>query len=219
MSGQGDRYNIFPSRMAQTAMKSRLKGAQTGHRLLKRKSDALTVRFRGILRQIIQAKQTMGEVMKEANFSLASVKFTTAANINSIVLQNVTKAQRKVKTDKENVAGVQLPVFKLTGLAGGGQQIDRLKKNYSKAVDLLVELASLQTSFITLDDIIKATNRRVNAIEFGKLKTLINTCFSFILKIKWLERNNHKKVGERTNQEPIAQNGGGEEIGDGSNTC
>lgn len=47
----------------------------------------------------------MGEVMKEANFSLASVKFTTAANINSLVLQNVTKAQRKVKTDKENVAG------------------------------------------------------------------------------------------------------------------
>ncbi|VDP28750.1 unnamed protein product [Schistosoma mattheei] len=103
----------------------------------------------------------MGEVMKEANFSLASVKFTTAANINSLVLQNVTKAQRKVKTDKENVAA-----YELTGLAGGGQQIDRLKKNYSKAVDLLVDLASLQTSFITLDDIIKATNRRVNAIEF-----------------------------------------------------
>lgn len=48
----------------------------------------------------------MGEVMKEANFSLASVKFTTAANISSIVLQNVTKAQRKVKSNKDNVAGL-----------------------------------------------------------------------------------------------------------------
>ena len=39
-----------------------------------------------------------------------------------------------------------------------------VKKNYQKAVELLVELASLQTSFITLDEVIKITNRRVNAI-------------------------------------------------------
>lgn len=175
MSGTGDRLNIFPSRMAMTAMKGRMKGAQTGHRLLKKKADALTLRFRTILKKIIEAKQTMGDVMKEATFSLASVKFTTGANINSLVLQHVTKAQRKVKTGKDNVAGVNLPIFKictegtdtyeLTGLSGGGQQIDRLKKNYIKAVELLIELASLQTSFVTLDGVIKATNRRVNAIE------------------------------------------------------
>lgn len=45
---------IYEIVRAQTAMKGRLKGAQKGHRLLKRKADALTVRFRGILRQIIE---------------------------------------------------------------------------------------------------------------------------------------------------------------------
>lgn len=93
-----------------------MKGAQKGHSLLKKKADALTIRFRSILKKIIEAKQTMGEVMKEAMFSLASVKFTTAANINSLVLQNVTKAQRKVKTAKENVAGSFVFVFTLTSL-------------------------------------------------------------------------------------------------------
>jgi V-type H+-transporting ATPase subunit D len=173
MSGK-DRINVFPSRMAMAVMKARLKGAQKGHSLLKKKSDALTVRFRQILKKIIETKVLMGDYMKEAAFSLAEAKFTMG-DFNHLVLQNVNKAQLKVKSKKDNVAGVSLPIFEsyqdgadsyeYTGLARGGQQVDRLKKNYAKAVELLVQLASLQTSFVTLDEVIKITNRRVNAIE------------------------------------------------------
>jgi hypothetical protein len=39
---------------ALTNMKLRLKGAQKGHSLLKKKADALTLRFRAILKKIIE---------------------------------------------------------------------------------------------------------------------------------------------------------------------
>ena len=95
MSGGKDRIAIFPSRMAMTIMKARLKGAQKGHSLLKKKADALTLRFRQILKKIIETKSLMGQVMKEASFSLAEAKFATG-DFNHMVLQNVNKAQIKV---------------------------------------------------------------------------------------------------------------------------
>lgn len=48
--------------------------------------------------------------MKESAFSLAEAKFATG-DFNQVVLQNVTKAQIKIRTKKDNVAGVTLPVF------------------------------------------------------------------------------------------------------------
>ncbi|KAF7278420.1 V-type proton ATPase subunit D [Rhynchophorus ferrugineus] len=192
-----DRLPIFPSRGAQMLMKGRLKGAQKGHSLLKKKADALQMRFRMILSKIIETKTLMGDVMKEAAFSLAEAKFTTG-DINQVILQNVTKAQLKIRTKKDNVAGVTLPVFEwyqdgtdnyeLAGLAKGGQQLAKLKKNYQSAIKLLVELASLQTSFVTLDDVIKITNRRVNAIEHVIIPKIENTLAYIISELDEIER-------------------------------
>jgi len=209
MSGN-DRIAIFPSRGAQTLMKGRLKGATTGHRLLKKKADALQLKFRSILKKIIDTKQIMGEIMKEASFSLAEAKFAGGGDFNQAVLQNVNKAQIKIKTKNDNVAGVNLPVFEsyqdgadsyeLAGLAKGGQQLKRLKANYQKAINLLVELASLQTSFITLDEVIKTTNRRVNAIEHVIIPRIERTLAYIISELDELEREEFyrlKKVQDK----------------------
>eukprot|EP01099_Mayorella_cantabrigiensis_P002375 TRINITY_DN2045_c0_g1_i2.p1 TRINITY_DN2045_c0_g1~~TRINITY_DN2045_c0_g1_i2.p1 ORF type:complete len:252 (+),score=95.75 TRINITY_DN2045_c0_g1_i2:173-928(+) len=188
MAQQG-RLNIFPTRMALTGMKSRLTAATKGHSLLKKKSDALTVRFRGILFQIVDKKEKMGEQMKEASFSLASVKFV-AGDISATVLENASSATLRLTVETDNVAGVLIPNFKpytdnsstqeLTGLAKGGQQISKSREVYLKTLMSLVELASLQTAFLTLDEVIKITNRRVNAIEHV-IKPKIERTIAYII--------------------------------------
>ena len=47
--------------------------------------------------------------------------------------------------------------FNLSGLGRGGQQVLRAKEVYAKAVETLVELASLQTAFAILDEVISFT--------------------------------------------------------------
>merc|ERR1712176_1416729 len=50
--------------------------------------------------------------------------------------------------------------------AHGGAVINACRETYVKAVTQLIKLASLQTAFKTLDEEIKMTSRRVNALEY-----------------------------------------------------
>lgn len=205
-----EKIPVFPSRMASTTLRNQLVGAQMGLNLLKKKSDALNLHFRKIVQKIMQKKETMGDVIRDANFSLTHVKFASPSNIMAHVMQNVTKAQVKVKVSYTNIAGVNLPEFsmfyegsdnyELTGLSGGGQQIDKLKKTYRKTIELLVEIASLQSSFFILDAVIKTTNRRVNAIDHVIIPRIERTIAFVIQELDEREREEFyrlKKVQDR----------------------
>mmetsp|Transcript_103464 Transcript_103464/g.144129 ORF Transcript_103464/g.144129 Transcript_103464/m.144129 type:complete len:255 (-) Transcript_103464:66-830(-) len=170
------RINIFPSRMAQTLMKVRLKSAKKGHSLLKKKADALQMRFRKILKEIVEVRtEVMTAALPDALFALAQANFAAGAEFGALVRENITTARMRVRADTDNIAGVKLPTFEpvvgtadaneLTGLGKGGQAIQDCKKQWEQTVKVLIHLGSLQTSFRTLDEVIKTTKRRVNAIE------------------------------------------------------
>lgn len=124
-----------------------------------------------ITKRIDEAKRKMGRVMQIAAFSLAEVTYAVGGDIGYQVQESAKSARFRIRTKQDNVSGVLLPAFEsyltegnndfgLTGLGKGGQQVQRARETYARAVEALVELASLQTAFVILDEVIKVVNRR-----------------------------------------------------------
>lgn len=250
--------------MALNMVKVRQKSAQKGHSLLKRKSDALTVRFRQILGKIRDTKLNMGQLMRQASFALAEVNYA-AGDITHAVMMAAggagsgsgtgsaghtspgaehavtgTTAQFKLRTRIDNVSGVQLPVFEvvldgmeslvsptgsstkghhqhhLTALDRGGSHVQRCREAFMRALQELVQLASLQTAFFLLDQTIRTTNRRVNALEHVAIPRLENT-IAYVtseldeqdreefFRLKKVQANKKRQSAEKEEEEALQQ--------------
>ncbi len=120
----------------------------------------------------------MGGDFKDATIGLAGATFA-AGDFSRGVLDHVkTRTSVRLNVSTENIAGVHLPIFSLRGedevdedqnllgMTGGGQAIQRAREAYTRFLKVLITIASLQTQFVTLDQALKVTNRRVNALEF-----------------------------------------------------
>ena len=134
------------------------------------------------------------------------------------MIENTSEATYRIRTKINNVAGVKLPVFDravtfgssrdvLVGLSKGGQAVNKCRESFVKTLDDCVQLASLQTSLRTLDEALKVTNRRVNALEFVVMPQLNNTIKYIISELDELEREDQyriKKVKDiRTQQDEL----------------
>jgi len=161
--------------MNQQIFKVKKKAAESGHRLLKKKADALKVKFRDYAKMIVETKHHMSSDTSDAFFSLTQAEYA-AGNFKQKVTEGTVTARIRVGAGVDNVAGVKLPVFSMyetgaavdnqsLGLVGGGKKIVAVRNRFQKLLVNLIKLASLQTSFQTLDEALKVTNRRVNALE------------------------------------------------------
>jgi V-type H+-transporting ATPase subunit D len=139
----------------------------------------------------------MSDKFRKANFSLSDAKYN-AGDISYAVIESVKHAAKKVRMRTDNVAGVTLPVFQQTidegaeegfaNISRGGEQIRASKDKFEELLKDLIQLASLQTSFVTLDRAIKVTNRRVNALEKVVVPRIENTISYITSELDELER-------------------------------
>ena len=76
----------------------------------------------------------------------------------------------------------------LLGLSKGGAQIRKCRNAYKELLELLIKLASLQSSFTQLDMALNVTNRRVNALENVVVPKLENTTHYILSELDESER-------------------------------
>lgn len=125
----------------------------TGYELLKKKADALKMRFQAMLKEIQKTKLAMSNEASEAFFSLTQAQYA-AGDFRTKVIESVTTAEIRTMNRIDNVAGVKLPVFtevevsreksENIGLAGGGGKIQNCREKFRVLLRALIKLASLQ---------------------------------------------------------------------------
>lgn len=172
---------IFPSNMALIQQKQKLKSANKGKDLLKKKADALKMQFRIVLKELIEKKRNLGSAYSQALIYLARANYSSSGDISRTIEENVkTQSDIKLSLKTKNHAGVVCPEFSLydmeskriggnremLGITGGGHTLNIAKKHFMQYLELIISIATLQTSYKAIDETLKITNRRVNALEY-----------------------------------------------------
>lgn len=195
---------VPPTRMNQQVFKGKKKAAESGHKLLKKKADALKVKFRDYAKMIAETKGNMSSDATTAFFSLTQAEYA-AGNFKQKVAEGTLTARVRVGAGIDNVAGVKLPVFTIyetgttadnqsLGLVGGGKKIVAVREKFTVFLTQLIKLASLQTSFVTLDEAMKVTNRRVNALENVTIPKIQNVLDYIDRELDELEREDFTRL-------------------------
>jgi len=185
-------------------MKQKAKGAKKGYDLLKKKADAIKTFLMKILRKILTVKERVGRLTQQAGV-LHTKAAVYAGDFNNQVIQSVpSEAAFKVTASEGNIAGVKIPIFEragndvevvqLVGLGSGGQQVSHARKAYYAVIKDLVDLASLKTQLVVLDDAFKVTNRRVNALDYVVMPRIHNTIKYIQDELDELEREEFSRL-------------------------
>mmetsp|Transcript_6687 Transcript_6687/g.15273 ORF Transcript_6687/g.15273 Transcript_6687/m.15273 type:complete len:252 (-) Transcript_6687:86-841(-) len=164
----------------------------------------IQVKFRDYAKAIAETKANMSGDAANAFFSMTQAEYA-AGNFKQKVAEGTLTARVRVGAGVDNVAGVKLPIFskydtgvvadnQSLGLAGGGKKIQSVREKFTYLLEMLIKLASLQTSFQTLDEALKVTNRRVNALENVTIPRIEGTLKYIVRELDELEREDFTRL-------------------------
>jgi len=180
-------------------LKTRLKTAVRGHKLLKDKADETVRRFMIFIKE---NKRLREEVEKEVGQSLKSFLLASAVITPEIMEEAVAMPgfSVKLKTSDQNVMGVNVPAIEILpsqekelypySFAGVSGELDESIGKLSNLLIKLIKLAEVEKTCNMLADEIEKSRRRVNALEYVMIPKLEETIKYISMKLDENERGN-----------------------------
>ena len=191
------KMNVNPTRMELRRLKTRLKTATRGHKLLKDKSDEMIRQFMVYVRENKRLREEI-----EAELSSALKGFTRARAVSSnavieeAVMMPATKAEISLSSD--NVMSVEVPSISVVEHEGQDKypysfdtvtsELDASIGTLSTLLVKLVKLAEVEKTCNMLADEIEKNRRRVNALEYVMIPQIEETIKYINMKLDENER-------------------------------
>ncbi len=191
------KMNVNPTRMELRRLKTRLKTATRGHKLLKDKSDEMIRQFMVYVRENKRLREEIEAELSSAlkGFTLARA-FSSNAVIEEAVMMPATKAEISLSSD--NVMSVEVPSISVVEHEGQDKypysfdtvtsELDASIGTLSTLLVKLVKLAEVEKTCNMLADEIEKNRRRVNALEYVMIPQIEETIKYINMKLDENER-------------------------------
>ena len=193
------RLNVNPTRMELRRLKTRLKTAVRGHKLLKDKADETIRQFMAYVKE---NKRLREEIETELSSALRSFMLASAVTTSQVLEEAVAMPAFSVEltTAEKNVMGVTVPQISVKAgdkkelypysFASVSSELDGSIANLSELLEKMVKLAEVEKTCNMLADEIEKNRRRVNALEYVMIPQLEETIKYITMKLDENERSN-----------------------------
>jgi V/A-type H+-transporting ATPase subunit D len=182
-------------------LRKRLRLADRGHKLLKRKQDEL-------MRQFLELIEKIGDLRKEVEDRLATAHrcFLMAHSVmdSESMEEAIMFPNQKLTLNVSTlpVMNLRLPQFDVRaqgkvhsyGLLNTSAELDSALAEYSELLPEMLRLAQIERSVELLASEIETTRRRVNALEYILIPNLKDTIKYIKMRLDEMERSNLSRL-------------------------
>ena len=194
---------IIPTRMVLNQLKTRLRTATRGHKLLKDKRDELMRQFMDIIRKNMELRVSVEEGLTAA---FASLQVASSIMSPEMLEQALLYPRQSVELQVayKNIMSVNVPQYTFKtrsndpaeiypyGFAQTSGELDDALEQLAKVFHDMLELAEIEKTMQLLAQEIEKTRRRVNALEYSTIPTLEENIKYITMKLE--ENENATKV-------------------------
>jgi len=192
--------DVKATRSELLGLKRKIKLAESGHKLLKKKRDGLIMEFFEVLKNARDLRRELNERYVKAHGKMReSAALDGIVNVKSVAL--ALRERPAIELEIKNIMGVTVPVIKAGamrknlvqrgyGMMSTSMRLDEMVNSYEDLLENIITAAEIETTMRKLLKEIESTKRRVNALEFVVIPRIKRQAAFINMRLEEMEREN-----------------------------